>query len=246
MTPKKVTFLDNSGFMVEFPKVILVFDYWRDPAHSVVKALRHKPDVPVIFLVTHSHPDHFNDDIFNLAQDHKRVYVLSNDIVANNLRDDVPVAWVNPGDELDNLPEGVKVQAFGSTDAGSSYLVTMPDGFRIFHAGDLNNWHWDQESTEREIQKAQNAFTVELNRIYEATEAFDVAFFPVDTRLGEHCAAGAEEFLTKFKVADFFPMHFKGDYEKACDFADYHLPEAVAARTRMHCLHKPGESIELQ
>lgn len=242
---KKITFLDNSGFMVEFPSLILVFDYYRDPAHAVVKALEHKPDVPVVFFVTHNHPDHFNTEIFNLGQSHRRLYVLSNDIPTREIHDDMPIDWMSKGDYIEGLPGGISVRAFGSTDRGVSFLVTTPEGFRIFHAGDLNNWHWQDESTTREVEKAAEAFTVELNRIKEQMPAADVAFFPVDTRLGDNCAAGAVQFLSEIRVADFFPMHFKGSYEKACDFAAYRLPAAVADRTRLTCLHKPGESVVL-
>lgn len=51
----------------------------------------------------------------------------------------------------------MKVKAFDSTDEGLSYLVEM-DGIRIFHAGDLNNWHWREESTPREIEEAERDF----------------------------------------------------------------------------------------
>ena len=40
----KVTFLYNSGFMVETDNDILIFDDCEDPAHSVVKALKHNPE----------------------------------------------------------------------------------------------------------------------------------------------------------------------------------------------------------
>lgn len=242
---KKVTYLANSGFMVEFPKIILVFDYEADPAHSVKKTLEHHPDKPVIFFVTHNHRDHFNTDIFNLGQSHKRLYVLSNDIPTREIHDTMPIDWMSAGDKIEGLPEGITVEAFGSTDKGVSYLVTMADGYKIFHAGDLNNWHWDKESTERELHKAKEDFTVIVDRIAENCPGVDIAFFPVDTRMGENCASGAEQFLETIIVQDFFPMHFKGDYEKACDFTSYKLPTAVATRTRFHCLHNPGHSVEL-
>ncbi len=241
----KITFLDNSGFLVEFPKIFLVFDYYRDPAHDVVKALEHHPDKPVIFFVTHNHADHFNTDIFNLGQSHRRLFVLSNDIPTREIHDDMPIDWMSAGDVIEGLPEGIKVQAFGSTDAGVSYLVTMADGFKIFHAGDLNCWHWDEESTSREIAKAKESFSVIVNRIASEVPDVDVAFFPVDVRQGANCAAGAEEFLSAINVKYFFPMHFKGSYEKACDFSAWKLSPAVEARTTMYCLHKPGESVEV-
>lgn len=241
----KVTYLDNSGFMLEFPKVILVFDYCCDPAHDVDKALRHSPDKPVIFFVSHNHSDHYNRAVFDLGQNHRRAYVLANDILPRRVNDTLPVDWMSPGDKVEDLPEGIIAEAFGSTDKGVSYAVTMPDGMTIFHAGDLNDWHWNQESTEREARKAHEEFTVILNRIAAVHTAFDVAFFPVDTRQGADQAAGASQMLNTISVGDFFPMHFKGPHETACDINAYDLTADALARTRMHCLHKPGQSVEL-
>ncbi|MDE6153798.1 MAG: MBL fold metallo-hydrolase [Muribaculaceae bacterium] len=86
---EKITYLDHSGFAVVTPTAILVFDYYRDPAHSLKKVLHEYPSRPVIFLVSHHHEDHFNRDIFDLAQDHKRTYVLSNDIESKVTHSDV-------------------------------------------------------------------------------------------------------------------------------------------------------------
>ncbi|MEI3154718.1 MAG: hypothetical protein V8S95_06185 [Odoribacter sp.] len=44
----------------------------------------------------------------------------------------------------------MRIKAFGSTDIGISFLIDI-DNIRIFHAGDLNNWHWEEESTPEEI-----------------------------------------------------------------------------------------------
>lgn len=139
----KVTYLDHSGFAVVLPTAVAVFDYFRDPTGALVKVIRENPELPVVFFVSHHHPDHFNPAIFNLAQDREVQYVLSNDIFSKVVHDDMPVAWVSPGDEVPGLLGGLDVRAFGSTDAGVSFLVTLPDGRKIFHAGDLNYWHWN-------------------------------------------------------------------------------------------------------
>lgn len=241
----KVTYLANSGFMVEYPTVTLVFDYMADPAHSVKKALENRPDIPVIFLVTHNHADHFNTDIFNLGQSHRRLYILSNDIPSREIHEDMPIDWMSAGDTIEDLPAGLKVQAFGSTDKGVSYVVTMPDGAKIFHAGDLNFWHWKEENTASQVRKEEQKFATEVNRIAAEVPAVDMAFFPVDVRQGLDCAAGAEQFLQAVRVANFFPMHFKGDYQVACDFKAYQLPDDVRQRTTMYCLHRPGEHVVL-
>lgn len=241
----KVTFLDNSGFMVETDKSFLVFDDCKDPAHSVANALKHNPEKSVVFFVTHNHSDHFNKDIFDLGQNHKRMYILSNDIISTETPDTVAIGWMSAGDVIDDIFEGIKVKAFGSTDAGVSYLVELPDGQKIFHAGDLNNWHWDEAFTERQIAKAEEAFTVVLNRIAQEYPAVDITFFPIDVRLGKNRAAGAKQFLETIKVSHFFPMHFKGSFEEACDFDAYDFSDAVKARTKLYCLHKPGQSAEI-
>lgn len=241
----KITYLDNAGFMVEYPAVIMVFDYYRDPAHALEKTLRRHPDKPVVFFVSHSHPDHYNREIFDMAQNHRRTYVLSNDILPRKVNDSLPVEWMSAGDKIEDLPEGIVVQAYGSTDKGVSYFVTMPDGYTYFHAGDLNNWHWDEESTERDVRKAQEHFTVVLNRIAAEHPSANVAFFPTDTRQGANFASGASQMLNTIAVDNFFPMHFNGPYEVACDINAYDLTAQASKRTAFHCLHKPGDSVEL-
>lgn len=236
----KVTYLDHSGFAVKTPSSIIVFDYYRDPSHSLTKILRENPDLPVIFLVTHSHPDHYNTAIFDLAQEHKRVFVLSDDIPARHLRDDIPVAWINPGGHQADMIGGVDVKAFGSTDKGVSYLVTTKEGVTIFHAGDLNYWHWQDESTEKEVKQAYDDFVKEMRRIESDITSINIAFFPVDPRLGTDFAQGARLFLENFNVRYFFPMHFEADWKAACSFEDY-----VTDNTTPVCLPAPGDSKEL-
>lgn len=236
----KVTYLDHSGFAVVLPKAIAVFDYYRDPSHALEKTLKLYPGLPVVFFVSHHHPDHFNPRIFNLAQDRERMYVLSNDIQSRIIQDDLNVAWVSPGDEVDQLLGGLKVRAFGSTDAGVSFLVTTDNGLHIFHAGDLNYWHWNEESTVDEVKKAYQKFTSVIMRLEEYAPSMEIAFFPVDPRLGQDYADGARLFLENINVRYFFPMHFWGDYKAACDFEDY-----TTDQTDSYCLHVPGESVEL-
>lgn len=239
----RVTYLDHSGFMIADDDVIMVFDYYRDPSHAVVKALEKNPELPVVFFVSHHHPDHYNPEIFNLGQSHERLYVLSNDVFQQHGDSNLPIAGMSKGDKLENVIGGLTVDAYGSTDCGVSFAVTTKNGKKVFHAGDLNNWHWKEESTEREVQKAENLFKKVLNRIKERNDRFDVAFFSVDPRQGEDYATGAAEFLDNIKVRDFFPMHFFGDHDKACDFKHYPLKDT--SDTTFHCLYEPGESIAL-
>lgn len=239
----RITYLAHSGFMVSTPDVVLVFDYYKDPAHNVVKELERRPEVPVIFFVTHHHPDHYNPEIFNLAQNHNRTYVLSNDVLARDTNSRLAIQGMSAGDVVENLSGGVNVKAYGSTDEGVSFDVTLKDGRKVFHAGDLNDWHWNEVSTPREVAKEESKFMSIVRRIAQENSQIDVAFFPVDTRQGKDFAKGAVEFVETVNVKNFFPMHFDGDHDVACDFGVYPFHQNVS--TKFHCLYKPGETTEV-
>lgn len=240
----RITYLAHSGFMVETDDVIMVFDYYRDPAHAVVKALEKRPEVPVVFFVSHHHEDHYNPEIFNLAQNHERVYVLSNDVLARDTNSRLAIQGMSAGDVVENLPANLSVKAYPSTDQGVSFMVSTRSGRKIFHAGDLNLWHWKEESTEREVAEATAAFKKVIDRIAAETPSIDVAFFPVDVRQGKDFAQGAAEFVETVHVKNFFPMHFDGDARLACDFGVY--PFHTNVDTTFQCLHDPGQSINLE
>ena len=239
----KVTYIDHSGFAVSSPKAVLVFDYYKDPDKKLEKVLREQPEAPVVFFVTHHHPDHFNTSIFELAQERKRTYVLSNDIFSKLVpKKGLSVAWMSAGDIIESIPGIKQVRAYGSTDAGVSYLITLEDGRTLFHAGDLNDWHWSEEASPREAEEAEAKFTKIVNRIAEDYPKINIVMFPVDARLGKDFARGASIFLSKVKVDDFFPMHFWGEPQKACDFSAY-VPAGSVVHT--HCLDNPGQSVEI-
>lgn len=237
----RVTYLDHSGFAVEHDDVVVVFDYYKDPANKLTKILHRNIDKPVLFFVSHHHDDHFNREIFNLAQDHQRVFVLSDDINGNKIGDGLPVAWVHEGGDLDGLPGGVKVTIFGSTDTGVSFYLTFRDGVTCFHAGDLNYWHWQDESTEKEVRRAYSGFVHQMRHIMSVTDHIDIVFFPVDPRMGSDYSNGARLFMENIDVANFFPMHFWGDEAAATCFEDY-----ATDNTMCHALTEPGASVELE
>lgn len=238
----KVTYLDHSGFAVQLPEVILVFDYYRDPSHALHKILENNPDTPVVFFVSHQHKDHYNTGIYELAQNHRRVYVTANDVPARAIPSTLEVAGMSAGDRIEGLPGGISVKAYPSTDSGVSFLVETSAGKKIFHAGDLNLWHWKDESTKEEIKKSEAAFQKALHRISSENPALDIAMFPVDPRLGTDFGEGAKEFLTAIKVANFFPMHFWGMKDEAKTF----LSTIQEDNSKIDFIYTPGASVEIK
>lgn len=133
----------------------------------------------------------------------------------------------------------MKVKAFDSTDEGLSYLVEM-DGIRIFHAGDLNNWHWREESTPREIEEAERDFQQVMETM--RGEKVDVAFFPVDPRLGMMFDAGPNYFAMVVKPRLMIPMHF---WERAEVIREY-ARRSRSPQTEIIAMTTPGDMILLE
>jgi len=92
-----------------------------------------------------------------------------------------------------------------------SFFITL-QGKQIFHAGDLNNWHWSEESTDQEIRKAEGDFLAEVKNIKQTYPQMHLVMFPVDSRLGKDYTKGPKQFIEQIKSSIFVPMHFSEDY----------------------------------
>lgn len=234
----RVTYLEHNGFAVELSSAILVFDYIRDPSHALRRILAKAPDKPVVFFISHYHRMNADSSFYEIAQSHNRTYVISNDVKAEYIPDGLAVQGMSAGDYVENLPGVKSVKAYRSTGKGVSFYVVTADGPTIFHAGDLNDW---QDEPNKRTQDHESAEFQEIIRhLAEEHPTVDTAFFAVDVRQGTDFARGAREFLQTIKVKDFFPMHFDGDYREACNSESYLSPG-----TMCHCLHDPGQSIDL-
>ncbi len=208
----RITYLDNSGFFLAMRDASLVFDCWRFPAPGEAAGFSNGYlDRAVLtgrprayFFVSHVHADHFHPEIFRFADAAaETMFLLDKDIP---VPEGVPHHFLSPGEEFSD--GYVRVRAFGSTDLGVSFLAEA-EGRRIFHAGDLNFWHWREESTEAEVREAREAFLAELERMAPAMAGgLDAAFFPVDPRMGSEIEAGAAEFARRFAPRLLIPMHF--------------------------------------
>ena len=136
--------------------------------------------------------------------------------------------------------QNILIEAFGSTDIGISYYIRL-NNWSFFHAGDLNNWHWSEESTEEEIEQANTDFLNELDYIKNRITEIDLTMFPVDNRMGMNYYKGAKQFVEQIKTRIFVPMHFDETYKAADDFE----PIAIANGCRFLRITHRGETFDL-
>lgn len=195
-----LAYLGHSGFVLELADCVLIFDYYIDPAGKLPQFF--KAGKPVYVFASHVHSDHFSPAVFQWEK-HTAAYILHSGCRFSDMPENVRL--MEPGEER-AFPE-FTVHMYGSTDEGGSFMIRHPQG-RIFHAGDLNWWHWAGESDE-ENRRAGRQFMEELGKIGE-TEA-DIAFFPVDARLEVAREWGVKRFLECIKIRTLLiPMHACG------------------------------------
>lgn len=210
-------YIYHSCFLVELESYLLIFDYYKNPDTkknylNEVLASKKNYNKKILVFSSHSHYDHFNPEILEWNKKYCDIsYILSNDIYENNsiiLRDNYFVAKENEKISFDSR---VEIFSFGSTDLGVSFLVKI-DNTLIFHAGDLNWWNWGEEDTEEEALEMENNFKAIINNIENVTKKLgniDIAFFPVDPRLGIHSRDGADYFIKILNPKILVPMHFE-------------------------------------
>lgn len=211
----KVTYIGHSGFSVEFERVVLLFDYYTG------KLPKWPGDKLLLVFASHSHTDHFNWRILRLAEEYPRIhYFLGDDIcpdaewlAAKGIAPSVmeKAERLAGGREItyEDGPDSVRVRTLQSTDMGVAFLAEA-EGKRIYHAGDLNWWHWIGEP-DGENAAMGEAYRKEIDSM--EGEHFDLAFVPLDPRQEECYFWGMNYFLKKTDSPVVFPMHLWGKYE---------------------------------
>ena len=248
-----LTYIFHSGFALETEASILIFDFWMDSANVIPAILR--KNKPLYVFDSHFHEDHFNNEIFGWRMLHDRItYILSKDIYKHHRanREDADVWLAKGGTWTDGT---ISVWATGSNDSGVSWIVET-EGRRIFHAGDLNNWYarFLANATPDEIIHSvemdedvnpighEKQYLGELKDIRKITDHFDVAMFPVDGRIGNGYTLGGRQFIERFKVGLFVPMHFVASgFESAWRFKEY----ADELNVPFWAISREGETIEI-
>ena len=211
-----VTYYYHSGFSLQVENNLLVFDYWEGTdGDAIPQRLKLTSQTLALYenvyvFISHAHPDHLDEVVFQWKDHPSITYIVSNDMPIG-----IRGKRLASGDQL-RLSEKVRVSAYDSTDLGVSFMVDVA-GLRVFHAGDLNLWHWREESTLREIEAAEQAYEEAVAPLNG--QHIDICMFPVDPRMGYLFDAGAQHFILATKPRVFIPMHWQNRPEIAQDFA---------------------------
>ena len=198
----KVTYLNHSGILVELNDCYCIFDYYRGELPLLDR------DKEVIVFCSHAHEDHYNPLIFDLLDERGMRYqaVLANDISDENRLSKIKHSFVKP-DECYQFVGRIQVETLLSNDSGVAFIVSTDEGM-IYHGGDLNDWYWEGEPEEENLE-LRTIYHTEIGKI--KGRHFDVAFVPLDPRLEAHYADGLLYFLENVDCDAVFPIHYWGE-----------------------------------
>ncbi|RDU22951.1 MBL fold metallo-hydrolase [Anaerosacchariphilus polymeriproducens] len=237
----KITFIQHSSFAVEFENVVLLFDYYdgRFPEFLNKK---------IYSFTSHKHGDHFSLKLFDLEEKYSDiVYIFSSDVKVNerylerkgidtSIKNKIITAKKDDEFKVDDL----EIKTLKSTDEGVAYLINYK-GKVIYHGGDLNWWHWEEESEEDKLQMKID-YTTEIDKL--KNQKIDIAFVPVDGRLGKKYYYGIDYFMRNTKTKAVFPMHLWEDYDLIYRLKK--LDQTKDYRDRIIEIYDKGQIFELE
>ena len=199
-----VTYIHHSCFLVETDRFYYLFDYEKG---SLPEMDREKP---LLVLSSHGHGDHYNPEVFSLLADagmEKVRAVLSDDIEAPANTDTL---WVSPGKKYE-LGHQQTLTTFRSTDLGVAFLIEDRNE-RIYHAGDLNDWVWEEETDAYNEQMTKD-YRREIQLLSQELggREIDAAFVVLDPRQEKDYHRGMVFFLENIPAKRVYPMHYWGN-----------------------------------
>jgi hypothetical protein len=233
----QVCYLYQSAFTVALNKTLLVFSYRESnlPQLAESQRLSDKDFLGfnnILVFVPNASAEHHDPAIYEWKRSFPITYIMP----AEAAKAAPKSANVRVCREGDNFSVGqCEITAYGSTDTGLSFLAKA-EGIRVFHAGDLNLWHWREENSLREIAKAEASFYKKVERIPK--NGMDICMFPLDPHQGGFYDAGANHFIMTLRPKVFFPMHFGARGEIAAEYAR----RGISRRTVVFALTQVRES----
>lgn len=235
----RITYHYNSGFSVHLGNTLLVFDYWEGtedvalPTMAKLSMDSLATYEKIYVFVSTSRADHIDSVIYDWSSLGNVQYITSDDV---ELQPNTQYIHVGQTLALDN---NITVQAFPSTDKGVSLFIQL-ENFNIFYAGNFNLWHWREQDTLEQIEKAQEDFKNILVQMQNLDVS--VAFFPLDPRQGLYFEAGAVQYIMKIRPKFFIPMHFT--FNK--DVVDVFARDYSNDYTKVIPMEHPGTIVNIE
>ena len=132
-----------------------------------------------------------------------------------------------------------KVRSLRSTDEGVAFLIRCEDR-TIYHAGDLNWWHWEEED-DAYNRMMRGDYQKEIETL--AGEKIDLAFVVLDPRQEEQFCWGFDWFMRHTDTKIVFPMHMWKKYEVQDRLAGMEVSELY--RDKIMRIREMGQTFEL-
>ncbi len=192
----EIIYLNHSGFLVDTGKTVLIFDYYTENGALDCLDLKKFEGKDIYVFASHEHADHFDRRILSW---NGVTYLFSKEIRCPKSDQ----MYFFKSGEHRNIG-ALQVHTLRSTDSGVAFVVEV-DGKKIYHAGDLNWWHWEGES-EAYNKTMARAYQKEIDSLRDI--AIDVAFVPLDPRQEDQYSLGLDYFCKTVSVKTVFPMHF--------------------------------------
>ncbi len=224
-----VRFLGHSGFTVSEGQRLLVFDtaMGRDPRREVLRAVQ-----PTVF-VSHAHRDHFDPRIYAWRRLHPAIrYVLSNEVPGPE-----EARRLAPGDLWEH--QGLRVRAVPSTE--KEWPLSRIRRHPIFHAGDLNDWHWRSSPPPPRLPPPTKPLRYFGN---PQRRGFRHRLLSGGSPHGRRIRRRARAFCRALRPAHFFPMHFSRRFDVPADFRRWALDACPSVN--VHDILREGQTFVLE
>lgn len=234
----RVIFIHHSCFLIEVDEKVLIFDWFAgdriNGQHFGGVIPEYEKDTPVYVFASHKHQDHFDMDVLHWAEKYSNIhYIFSKDckmsphfLKKHGFSEDIreKITYVGAGAKYHVA--GLDIETLRSTDVGVAFYVET-NGASFFHAGDLNDWVWDGAGELTNGMMEAN-YKAQIKRL--ANKQINLAFVPLDPRLGRYQHLGMEYFIHNTNAEYIFPMHMWRDYSGIKEFKKKISNAAMAER----------------
>ncbi|MCD8381214.1 MAG: hypothetical protein LUC95_13075, partial [Lachnospiraceae bacterium] len=245
----KITYTGQNGYVVETGIANIVFDFCGGVLPAMAK------DLPLLVFVSHGQALHFDPVIFSFVSEYPNVqFFLSHDIL---LTEEVQKQYGITRSvmrKISFLPEGVRrviplkgengkndyiiLETIKTCREGIAWLLNIA-GKRIYYAGDMNWWVWENDS--RQVFNQRTArFKHYMETLYD--REIYLAFANFVSAQEKYSRLGIDYLLNTADVANVVPMGFGLDTEAVLTYRQERCTKGLPADAEVIVLTSPGES----